>query len=150
VKKRIGFVILFVLVFSATLWAVNVLQTQPSTNGNFELSLIRAKVKGDVLTFQVIVKNTSSKKKQYAFFFKDVYYTDTKAKKKYYALKDTNNYYIAGPAYDRNAGGSFNVWLEPQGKAIFWIKFPAPQASAEEIDLYIPWALPFEGVKVER
>lgn len=149
-KRGIGWMVIFVMLFAVSLWAAGVIQRQPSTDGNFELSLIRAQVKGEVLTIQVVFKNTSSKRRRYAFFFRDVYYVDTEAKKKYYALKDTNGYYIAGPAYDRNAGGSFNVEFDPQGKAIFWIKFPAPQAPTEEIEIYIPWALPFEGVKVKR
>jgi len=149
-KKKSGIIVVFLLIFATSLWALNVIQTQPSTEGNFELSLIRAKVKGDVLTFQVVIKNTSSKKLRYTFFFKDVYYTDSKAKKKYYALRDAKGFYIAGPAYDHNAGGSFNVWIKPNGKSIFWIKFPAPAEDVEEVDFYVPGALPFEGIKVER
>ena len=149
-KKKSVFLVVLAMLFAATAWAMNAIQTQISTDGNFELSVIRAKVKGDVLTLQVAFKNTSSKKRQYAFYFKDVYYTDSKAKKKYYALKDTKGLYIAGPAYDHNGGGSFNVWLEPNAKAIFWIKFPAPEKDTKSIDLYIPWALPIEDVKLER
>ncbi len=149
-KKKSAFLVVFAMLFAVSAWAMNAIQTQPSTDGNFELSVIRAKVKGDVLTFQVAFKNTSSKKRQYAFYFKDVYYTDSKAKKKYYALKDSKGLYIAGPAYDHNGGGSFNVWLEPNAKAIFWIKFPAPGNDTKSIDLYIPWALPIEDVKLER
>ncbi len=149
-KRKIGWVVWFVMIFASAAWAMDALQTQLSADGNFELSLIRAQVKGEVLTFQVIFKNTSSKKRQYAFYFKDVYYTDAKSKKKYYALRDTRGLYIAGPAYDHNEGGSFNVWIEPQAKAIFWIKFPAPGKDTKSIDLYIPWALPIEDVKLER
>ena len=149
-KKRIGYIIFFTLILAASAWTMNVIQSQLSTDGNFELSVIRAKVKGEVLTLQVAFKNTSSKKRQYAFYFKDVYYTDSKTKKKYYALKDTRGLYIAGPAYDHNGGGSFNVWIEPNAKAIFWIKFPAPGNDTKSIDLYIPWALPIEDVKLER
>ncbi len=149
-KKQSVWVLLFLFVFAASAWAGKVIDTQPSTDGNFELSLIRAKVKGDVLTFQVLIKNTSSKRRQYAFYFKDAYYTDSKAKKKYYALQDTRGLYLAGPAYDHNAGGSFNVFIKPNAKAIFWIKFPAPGPDTESVDFYVPWALPFEDVKLER
>ena len=149
-KRKVGFFVMLILLVAASAWAMKAIKTQLSTDANFELSVIRAKVKGEVLTFQVVFKNTSSKKRQYAFYFKDVYYTDAKSKKKYYALRDTRGLYIAGPAYDHNGGGSFNVWIEPQAKAIFWIKFPVPGKDTKSIDLYIPWALPIEDVKLER
>ncbi len=150
-KKKRGVIagVIFLLVFVTSLWALDAIQTQPSTDGSFELSLIRASVRGDVLTFQVAIKNTSSQRLRYTFFFRDVYYTDGKAKKKYYALKDSKGLYIAGPAYDHNAGGSFNMWLKPNGKALFWIKFPAPAEDVEEVDFYVPGALPFEGIKIK-
>ena len=149
-RKSISLLIFFVLLLAAALWALEAIQTQMSTDGNFEVSLIRAKVKGEVLTIQVLLKNTSSRNKDYGFYFKDIYYTDTKEKKKYYGLRDTNGHYIAGPVEDWSAGGVFRAKLEPNAKAIFWIKFPAPPATTETIDIYIPWALPFEDVKITR
>ena len=126
------------------------IQTQMSTDGIFDLSLIRARVSGDVLTVQVLFKNTSSKKSFYRFAFGNVYYTDTKEKKKYYGLKDAEGRFIAGPAEHWISGGSFGMDFAPGATEIFWIKFPAPPESTETIDIYIPWALPFEDVKVER
>ena len=149
-KKLSVFAVLFLIAVVSPAWAMEPIQTQMSTDGNFDVSLLKAKVKGDVLTVQVMFKNTSSKKRNYGFEFKDIYYTDIKNKKKYYGLKDTEGHYIAGPAANWFAGGSFNVYMEPGGKAIFWIKFPAPPESTETIDVYIPWALPFEDVKIER
>ena len=143
------FFIIYLITVGAVLSA-NTIQTQISTDGNFELSLIRAQVKNNVLTFQTVIKNTSTKRRQYSFYFKDVYFTDSKAKNKYYALKDTKGNYIAGPAHDHFSGGSFNVTLNPMEKAVFWIKFPAPKKTTETVDLYIPWALPFESIKPSK
>ncbi len=149
-KKLSVFAVLFLIAVVSPVWAMEPIQTQMSTDGNFDVSLLKAKVKGDVLTVQVMFKNTSSEKRNYGFAFKDIYYTDIKNKKKYYGLKDTEGHYIAGPASNWLSGGNFNVYVEPGGKAILWIKFPAPPESTETIDIYIPWALPFEDVKIER
>lgn len=149
-KKRLVLVVLFLLVWASASWADNVIQTQMSTDGMFEASLIRAKVKGEVLTFQVIFKSISSKSAPCSFHFGDVYYTDTKEKKKYFGLKDTNGCFIAGPADNWISGGRFRSYIKPQGKRIFWTKFPAPPATTESIDLYIPGFLPFEDVKIAR
>jgi hypothetical protein len=102
--------------FTALSVGGNVIQTQPSTDGNWVLSLLRAQVKDKVLTFQVLFKNISTRRRTYGFYFKDVYYTDSKSKNKYFALRDTNGNYIAGPAYDRVLGGGFRITLDPGGK----------------------------------
>ena len=114
-KRGIGWMVIFVMLFAVSLWAAGVIQRQPSTDGNFELSLIRAQVKGEVLTIQVVFKNTSSKRRRYAFFFRDVYYVDTEAKKKYYALKDTNGYYIAGPVGVVSRSGTLTYEISSRG-----------------------------------
>ena len=142
--------IMCVLLFASAVWAMNVIQTQISSDANFEASLIRAQVHGEVLTVQVLFKNTSSKQKRYTFKFSDVYYTDTKEKKKYLGLKDAGGRYIAGPASRWLEGGSFGPWVKPQAKSIFWIKFPAPPETTETIDIFIPGIMPFEAIKIAR
>jgi len=149
-KRRIGWMVLFVIIFASAAWAMNVNQTQPTTDGKFEASVIRAQVRGDVLTFQVLFKNVSSARNRFGFKFADVYYTDIKAKKKYYGLKDTNGNFIAGPVHYWVGGGDFLQWMKPGEKRIFWIKFPAPPQSTETVDLYIPQVMPFEGIKISR
>ena len=149
-KKLSLFAVLFWAAVVCSAWAMEAIQTQMSTDGNFDVSLIRAKVSKDVLTVQVLFKNTSSTKRFYSFDFRNVYYTDTKDKKKYYGLKDSEGHYIAGPAFNWLRGGKLNVYVAPGDKLIFWIKFPAPPEATESIDIYIPWALPFEDVKIQR
>ena len=149
-KRKIGLIVLFVMVFASGVWAMNVIQTQMSSDGNFEASLIRAQVNGEILTIQVLFKNISAKGRRCGFEFGNVYYTDTKAKKKYLGLKDAGGRYIAGPAESWIAGGSFSPFLKPQEKRIFWMKFPAPSATTETIDIFIPRAMPFEAVKITR
>ncbi len=131
-------------------WSMKVIQTQPSTDANFEISLLRAGIRDSVMTIQIVIKNVSSEEREYKFFAKDVYMTDAKAKKKYYLLKDTQGHYIAGPMTNWYQGGLFSVTLAPKAKAIFWGKFPAPPTTTESVDIYIPWALPFEAVRMHR
>jgi hypothetical protein len=129
---------------------MNTIQTQPSTDGNFELSVVRTSIRGDVLTVQVIIKNIASSQREYEFNFKDIYYTDIKNRKKYYGLRDTKNIYIAGPVAGNAFGGYFRHVFQPGDQAIFWIKFPAPAEDTGKIDIYIPFALPFEDVTLKR
>jgi hypothetical protein len=149
-KKKMGLMVICLLVFASAVLAMNVIQTQMSSDTNFEASLIRAQVHGEVLTVQIIFKNLSSKERRYTFDFGNVYYTDTKEKKKYLGLKDAGGRFIAGPAYRWIGGGSFSPWLKPQAKSIFWMKFPAPPETTETIDIFIPGIMPFEAVKVAR
>ena len=147
---RLSLIVLLVMMGASTGWGSNVIQTQMSSDGKFEASVISARVRGEVLTFQVLFKNVSSARDSFGFNFADVYYTDIKAKKKYYGLKDTNGNFIAGPVHYWIGGGDFLQWMNPREKRIFWIKFPAPPQSTETVDLYIPYIMPFEGIKISR
>ena len=149
-KIRLGFMAMFIMLFAVASWGAEDIQTQTTSNGKFEASVIRAQVRGDVLTFQVLFKNVSSTRDHLGFNFAGVYYTDINAKKKYYGLRDTNGNFIAGPAHYWVGGGDFLQWMKPGEKRIFWIKFPAPQQSTETVDLYIPNVMPFEGIKISR
>ncbi len=149
-KKVLITVIGLCLVFFLASAALAALQTQPSTDGNFEVSLIKARVRGEVLTVQVMFKNISSEFRVYEFPFGDVYYADIQNHKKYYGLKDTQNMYIAGPSAGTSYGGYIRSELKPGKQCIFWIKFPAPATDTDKIDIFIPFALPFEEVSLQR
>ena len=76
--------IVFLLSFSG--YAMETIQTQPSSDGNFEASLIDTKVRREVLTIKIRIKNVTSEKKMSDIQYKSVYYTDIMEKKKYYPL----------------------------------------------------------------
>ncbi len=149
--KRLALVcgVLFLLAGSASAWA-GVIQTQPATAGPFEADIIKASVRDNVLTIQVAFRCQGPSSNPISFKFGDVYLTDLKNKKKYYPLKDSSGRYLAGPAADWLEGGTYSAWMKPGDRFIFWIKFPAPPADVEKIDVMVPGFLPFEDVPIKR
>ncbi len=139
-----------VVVVSTSVFAMENLQTQPSSDGSFEASLFGAKVRGEVLTVKFRVKNVSGETAKLEFKYKDAYYTDIKEKKKYFALKDSEGKYIAGPRDRSSDGGKVERYIKNDGQGIFWIKFPAPPATTETVDIIIPGVLPFEEIAIAR
>jgi len=131
-------------------YAMESIQTQPSSDGNFEASLIGVKIRDEILTLKVMLKNVGSKKKGISIEFAEVYYTDVKDKKKYFVLKDSEGIYIAGPQYGKSGGGYFKSYIKAGSQAIVWIKMPAPPATTETIDLFLPGFLPLEEVAITR
>ena len=152
--KRIFSTIIMALVigtmFSLPGYAQEAIQTQPSSDGNFEASLIGAKVRREVLTIKIKVKNITTKNKKLEFSYKSAYYTDIKNKKKYFALKDSEGKYIAGPQDRDSYGGQISRYLNSGTQTIIWIKFPAPPETADTIDIIIPGILPFEEIEIKK
>ena len=149
-KRVVLWVGFFVLLGAVSCWAVNAIQTQPATSGPFEADLIKASVRNNVLTIQVAFRCQGPPEDPIEFYFKDVYLTDLKNKKKYYPLKDSSGRYLAGPADSWLEGGAFKSYMRPGGRVIFWIKFPAPPADVQTIDIMVPGFLPFEDVPITR
>lgn len=137
-------------VFSLPGYAQEAIQTQPSSDGNFEASLIGAKVRRKVLTVKIKVKNITTKNNKLECRYKSVYYTDIKNKKKYFALKDSEGKYIAGPLDRGSDGGKVERYIDSGGQGIIWIKFPAPPETTDTIDIVIPKILPFEEIEIKR
>jgi hypothetical protein len=152
--KRISLAIIMALVigslFSLPGYAQEAIQTQPSSDGNFEASLIGAKVKREVLTVKIKLKNIASKSNKMECTYKSVYYTDIKNKKKYFALKDSEGKYIAGPQDRGSNGGKVERYIDSGAQTIIWIKFPAPPETTDTIDIIIPGILPFEEIEIKR
>jgi hypothetical protein len=98
----------------------------------------------------VAFRSHASEQKRLRFAFGEVYLTDLKSKKKYYPLKDSSGRYLAGPAANWISGGTYNAWMKPGDRFIFWIKFPAPPANVQTIDVVVPGFLPFEDVPITR
>jgi len=142
--------LLLSFIFISVSSAQKTIQTQPSSDGTIEASLIEAKVKRNVLTIKVQLKNTSSKWIEPEIPFKQTFYTDIDTNKKYYALKDSEGKFIAGPASYDWGGGTFKEKIGSNQSKIIWIKFPAPPADTKTIDIFIPHLLPFEDVTIQR
>ena len=150
VKRTFLLSFILLLIFAIGANAQKAIQIQPSSDGTIEASLIEAKVKRDVLTIKVVLKNISSKRIEPEISFKNAYYTDIDAQKKYFALKDSEGNFIAGPSRLDWRGGTFKEKIGPDQSKIIWIKFPAPPPDTETIDIFIPLLLPFEEVTIQR
>jgi len=141
---------LLVIFFVSTVSAQNAIQVQPSSDGAIEASLVEAKIKRDVLTIKVILKNISDNSIEPEIPFEGIYYTDIEASKKYYGLKDSEGKYIAGPSSRDWRGGVFKHYIKAHASKILWIKFPAPPETTKAIDIFIPEILPFEEINIGR
>jgi hypothetical protein len=139
----------FILLVSLS-HALEAIQTQPSSDGRLEASLIGADIKRSVLTVKVSLENTSTDRIEPEFAYESVYFADVEAQKKYFALKDENGLYIAGPRHSEWHGGSFKQHMNPGDKMIIWVKFPAPPESTTVIDIFFPGILPSEEVELKR
>jgi hypothetical protein len=130
--------------------ALEAIQTQPSSDGKLEATLIGADIKRGVLTVKVSIENISTDRIEPEFPYESAYFADVEAQKKYFPLKDENGLYIAGPRHSDWHGGSFKQHMNPGDKMIIWMKFPAPPESTQVIDLFFPGILPFEEVELKR
>jgi hypothetical protein len=153
--KKISFLMLIPILFVATP-AVNAqqasIQSQPSSDGNLELTLTEIKQKNDVITIKAALKNTSTAGQKVVMCYQDVYFIDSKDNKKYMSLKDSEDASIAGPVDNAYycKSGRLDRELAAGQQAIIWVKFPAPASGATEIDLSFPNFLPFESATIQK
>jgi hypothetical protein len=145
----LGFILVLVFL-PVTALTMTAIDTQPSSDGTAEASIIGLKIRNGVLTLRFSIKNTTDRTIEPGMSFAQAYYIDTKEKKKYFGLKDEKGMFIAGPIAYNWDGGFFKQKIPANGKALIWIKFPAPSEGSEEIDVYLPGFLPFEGIKLEQ
>jgi hypothetical protein len=128
-----------------------VIQTQQSTDGEFEISLLDVKQKNDVVTIKASVKNTTSNKQKIYLCYESSYFIDPKENKKYMPLHDTKDHTIGGPRDQICcSNGGLNRELENGQQALFWLKFPAPVSETSEVDFFFPRFLPLEGVPIQK
>lgn len=135
---------------SSSAYSLEAIQTQPSSDGKLEVSLIGADIKRGVLTVKVSLENISSDRIEPVIPYEGIYFADIDAQKKYFALKDENGFYIAGPRHTDWHGGGFKTHMNPGDKMIIWVKLPAPPETTASIDFFIPSILPFEEVELKR
>lgn len=146
--KTLG-ILLVLIVLPVCAWALSEIDTQPASDGMSEASIVGIKVRNGVLTVKFSIKNTTDSVIEPGVSFAKTYYISVKDKKKYFGLKDERGVFIAGPATFDWDGGFFKQKISPGGKAFLWIKFPAPSQETDEIDVYLPGYLPFEGIKIK-
>ena len=131
------------------------IQTQPATQGDLEVDVIKAAAKEGILTIQLMYRNKGTSDANIrSYKLADVYFLDTQDKKKYQVLKDSQNAFLAAPAVGGNIGsgwdGSSSLGIPAGGKLIVWFKFPAPPASTTKINLVVPDVLPFEDLPISQ
>ncbi|NLI80380.1 MAG: hypothetical protein GX443_01660 [Deltaproteobacteria bacterium] len=126
------------------------IQVQPSSDGKIEASVTQAKVRGNVLTVMIKLKNTTDGSLEPELRFQEFYVTDVKDKKKYFPLKDSKGVILAGPQHYDWGGGTFKGRIKGGEFMTIWAKFPAPPEATETVDLFIPGIMPFEDLPLSR
>ena len=121
-------------------------QTQMGLNGEMEADVLKAKVDGEVLTVTVAFRNTSDAKSIVEFKWSDVYFINKAQDKKYHVLKDNKGTWVASQVYY----GGVRQTIDAGKKKLVWFKLPAPPAADDAINLTLPVAMPFDGLKVSR
>ena len=143
---RILLYLIFSLLASPLTKAGDVLQTQPATSGGYEADVMKAATKGDILTVQLVYRNTGNENIQLMYGLQYVYHIDEEEKKKYHVLRDSQNVYLGSP----NLLNDINTRLMAGGKTIVWFKFPAPPVDTTKISLIVPEVLPFEDLPISQ
>ena len=139
--------VLAAYIFSGVvLHAAEPVQTQMGLNGDMEVDVLKARVDGEVLTVTVMFRNTSSEKSIVEFKWGDVFFINKAQDKKYHVLKDSKGSWVGSQNYYGGVRQSIKAGM----KKLIWFKLPAPPASDAEINLTLPVAMPFDGLKVSR
>ncbi len=140
-----------VLVFPGITLAGGVIQTQKSDIWDgIQADLLDVKVKNNVLTVKMELRNTGDKAQKVNFVYKECYIMDETNKKKYFVLKDSDGQYIGGPKEQEYKGGYFNFKINPSSSMGVWMKFPEPAGGPKTISIIIPGVFPFEEVGLSK
>jgi hypothetical protein len=104
-------------------------------------------VSGNTLMLRFKYVNSSSDTADISHSVYDIlqrmYYVDMKNTRKYSAMRSAT-----GLATILGTDRPGPVSIKPGQSASFWVKFPAPPAGVERIDLYFPRALPMKNVPI--
>ena len=122
------------------------LQSQMGLNGEMEADVLKAKVDGEVLTVTIAFRSTSEAKSQVEFKWSDVYFINKAQDKKYHVLKDSKGTWVASQVYY----GGVRQTIPAGKKKLVWFKMPAPPAGDDAINLTLPVAMPFDGLRISR
>jgi len=123
---------------------------QMGINANGEVDVIKAEVTGNEMTIILMFQNTAGERKEYDLDTAGTHYFDKGANKKHFMLRDTEKKWVASNVKYNSKSSGFQFAINENGKKLIWMKFPAPAAGIESIDLSIPGVLPFDGLKVSR
>jgi hypothetical protein len=138
------------LFLCAGVFSQEAVQVQPSSDGSLEATLTQAKVRDQVFSVKLTLKNITNRDLEPEIAFKDLYVTNIKGMKKYFPLQDSQGNFLAGPQARAWQGGIFKNKIQPGEMRTIWVDFPVPTDSAQTVDLFVPGLLPFEGVKISR
>ena len=89
-----GAIILFLC---AGVFSQEPVQVQPSADGTWEAALTQAKVRENVFSVKLTLKNVTNRDIEPEIAFKDFYVTNIKDMKKYFPLQDSQGNFLAGP-----------------------------------------------------
>ncbi len=121
-------------------------QSQMGLNGEMEADVLKAKVDGEILTVTIAFRSTSDTKSVVEFKWSDVYFINKAQDKKYHVLKDSKGTWVASQIYY----GGVSQTIPAGKKKLVWFKLPAPPAGDETINLTLPVAMPFDGLRISR
>lgn len=116
--------------------------------GNYEASITKAKVIGDILSVELRVKNTNGGEDRYSVGMnsREIYYIEDQTGKKVSVLRDDKGDPLVNPI----SGGYLRFSASAESEGIATIKFPAPSAETKTISFTFPEMGSFDEVPVQR
>jgi len=113
-----------------------------------QVSLVKARVTGNVLTVELSYRNPDPSWQAYYFDVDQVSVIDDTTSQRYGVLKDNTESWMASPL--ATDGKRIRVQTKDGKPSVVWFKFPAPPASSSTVSINIPDVSPFDGVTVQR
>jgi hypothetical protein len=124
-----------------------VIATRQGPNG-LEVDLTRIGFTGDLMTVEMRVRNPTTKKIRFKYFYiEKVSVVDDAKSRRYSVVKDQSDNYMASPSSRDIIKGQT---IDGGGYSLLWFKFPAPPPSAQTISITIPTVSPFDGIRLQR
>lgn len=129
--------------------AMPVIATGAGPEGT-QVSLVKAKVTGNVLTVELSYRTPDQGTKWDSFYFDaaQVSVIDDTTSQRYGVLKDNTDAWMASPI--DTDGKRLRVQTNNGKPSVVWFKFPAPPATSPTVSINIPNVSPFDGVTVQR
>jgi hypothetical protein len=105
-----GAIILFLC---AGVFSQETVQVQSSTDGALEATLTQAKVRDQVFSVKLTLKNVTNRDLEPEISFKDFYVTNIKDMKKYFPLQDSQGNFLAAPRNGPGKAASSRIKSSP-------------------------------------
>jgi len=121
-----------------------------SLDAAFQVDVLKAKVKDDVLTVTMMLRNTTDKLTEFTGVIDESHYIVAEKNKKFHALKDSKGKWLADPVKYGAHSAWYSSRVPAKGKSIIWIRFPAPPEGVEKVDLSMQSIVPFDSLEISR